>query len=307
MSKPVLTVILAHADLAAQQAHLARGALFLPEPEPLPEQYLEIVLRIETAVGTDVELDARVLQVLPGHGIAVAPEVLAVAKTVLAPLFAEPPGADDVATFIFWGRAERPVSARPRVPSGAPPVVPASIPPATPTPIPSATPKPIPIPTPVPTGDPPPSTPDDVPFGDLDLDETAKLEAEIAGMNTNQKMQLAMRGTRLARTLLLKDVNKNLQAFIIQNPRITLDEIRSLAGNRQLNPDVLNTIANHKDWGNNPNIVVALVRNPKTPQLVTAKLIEKVPMAEARRLAKANDVPRHVVSAARKRLTETEK
>jgi hypothetical protein len=300
-------VILAHADLAAQQAHLARGALFLPEPEPLPEQYLEIVLRIETAVGTDVELDARVLQVLPGHGIAVAPEVLAVAKTVLAPLFAEPPGADDVATFIFWGRAERPVSARPRVPSGAPPVVPASIPPATPTPIPSATPKPIPIPTPVPTGDPPPSTPDDVPFGDLDLDETAKLEAEIAGMNTNQKMQLAMRGTRLARTLLLKDVNKNLQAFIIQNPRITLDEIRSLAGNRQLNPDVLNTIANHKDWGNNPNIVVALVRNPKTPQLVTAKLIEKVPMAEARRLAKANDVPRHVVSAARKRLTETEK
>jgi hypothetical protein len=337
VSKPVLTVILAHGDLAAQQAHLARGALFLPEPEPLPEQYLEIVLRIETAVGTDVELDARVLQVLPGHGIAVAPEVLAVAKTALAPLFAEPPGEDDVATFIFWGRAERPASARPRVPSGAPLAVqasipiPASIPTATPsaiptataTPIPTATPTPIPTaaptpdaiasgtsastPTPIPTGDPPPSTPDDVPFGDLDLDETAKLEAEIAGMNTNQKMQLAMRGSRLARTLLLKDVNKNLQAFIIQNPRITLDEVKSLAGNRQLNPDVLSTIANHKDWGNNPNIVVALVRNPKTPQLATTKLIEKVPMVEARRLAKANDVPRHVVSAARKRLTETEK
>jgi hypothetical protein len=265
--KPLLTVILAHPDLAAQAAHLARGALFLPEPEPLPEPFVEITLRVETAAGSGVELDGRVLQILPGHGIAVAFDDAAGAKAKLGPLFAEPPGVEAGATFVFWGRMERKPSDRPAPPEGASPG-------------------------------------EGEARQGIELDETAKVEAEIAGMNTNQKMQLAMRGSRVARTLLLKDVNKNLQAFIIQNPKITLEEVRVLAANRQANPDVLNTIAANKDWGNNPNIITALVRNPKTPQGTAARLVEKVPMAEVRRLAKATDVPRVVVSAARKRVAD---
>jgi hypothetical protein len=252
--KPLLTVILAHSDLAAQAAHLARGALFLPEPEPLPEPFAEITLRVETAAGSAIEIDGRVLQILPGHGIAVAFDDTTGARTKLGPLFAEPAdggGGGEQATFVFWGRTgEKDREAR----------------------------------------------------EGIELDETAKVEAEIAGMNTNQKMQLAMRGSRVARTLLLKDVNKNLQTFIIQNPKITLEEVRMLAANRQANPDVLNTIAANKDWGNNPNIITALVRNPKTPPGTAAKLVEKVPMTEVRRLAKAADVPRVVVAAARRRL-----
>jgi hypothetical protein len=267
VSKPVLTLILAHPDQAVQAAHLARGALFIPEPEPLPEPFAEITLRIETGSGTGVELGGRVLQILPGHGIAVAFDDMAAAKAKLAPLFAEPAGAEEQPTFVFWGRMERQASLPPdAAPSPAPPAADAD--------------------------------------AGLELDETVKLEAEIAGMNTNQKMQLAMRGSRVARTLLLKDVNKNLQTFIVQNPRISLEEIRTLASNRQALPDVLNTIAANKDWGNNPNIVVALVRNPKTPGTTAARLMEKVPMAEVRRLAKANDVPRPVMAAARKRLAE---
>ena len=262
MPKPVLTVILSHADQSAQAAHLARGALFLPEPEPLPEPFAEIVLRVETASGNGVEADGRVLQILPGHGIAVAFDDLAATKAKLLPLLAEPAG-EDGATFVFWGRQERAASARP-----AP-------------------------------EEPPPSAP-----RDIELDELTKLEAEIASMNTNQKMQLAMRGDRTARTLLLRDVNKNLQTFILQNPRISLDEVRAFASNRQAVPDVLNAIAANKDWGNNPNIVTALVRNPKTPGATAARLVDKAPIAEVRRLAKANDIPRAVTAAARKRLAD---
>lgn len=280
MPKPLLTLILAFPDQAIQAAHLARGALFLPEPEPLPEPFAEIVLRVETAGGTGVELDGRVLQILPGHGIAVSFDDMAAAKAQLAPLFAEPAHAEDEATFVFWGRMERKASLRPVVPPSAVPPAPAAAaePPS-----------------------PPPSL-DDAAALELELDATAKMEAEIAGLNTNQKMQLAMRGDRLARTLLLKDLNRNLQSFVVQNPRISLDEVRSLAANRQALPDVLNTIAANKDWGANPNIVLALIRNPKTAASTAARLMEKVPIAEVRRLAKANDVPRAVNAAARKRL-----
>jgi hypothetical protein len=272
--KPLLTLILAHPDQAVQAAHLARGALFLPEPEPLPEPFAEITLRVETGSGKSVELDGRVLQILPGHGIAVAFDDMAAAKSKLAQLFAEPVAAEEEATFIFWGRMERPASLRPR----------------------GAATDPSPVPAPEPEVAPAPPA--------IELDETAKAEAEIAGMNTNQKMQLGMRGDRTARTLLLKDLNKNLQSFVIQNPRITLDEVRSLAASRQALPDVLNTIAANKDWGNNPNIVTALVRNPKTPGTTAAKLMDKVPIAEVRRLAKGTDVPRAVMAAARKRLAD---
>jgi hypothetical protein len=271
VSKPVLTLILGHSDLSVQAAHLARGALFLPEPEPLPEPFAEIVLRVETASGAAVELDGRVLQILLGHGIAVAFDDMASAKARLLPLFAEPAAGDEGATFLFWGRsATTTVAAQVAAPALAEPPEPAS---------PAA-------------------------VAELDLADTAKAEAEIAAMNTNQKMQLAMRGDRVARTLLLKDVNRSLQNFIVQNPRITLDEVRTLAGSRLANPDVLVTIAANKDWGNNPNVILALVRNPKTPPATAAKLVDKVPIAEVRRLAKANDVPRVVMAAARKRVAD---
>jgi hypothetical protein len=267
--KPLLTLILAHGDLAVQAAHLARGALFLPEPEPLPEPFADIVLRVETPSGIGVELDGRVLQILPGRGIAVSFDDLAGAKAKLAPLFAEPPTAEQGATFIFWGGTDRKLSVRP-----------------------------IAAPSHVTDPAPPPDV------EELELDATAKLEAEIAAMNTNQKMQLAMRGDRTARTLLLKDINKNIQTFIIQNPRISLEEVRAIAASRLANPDVLNTIAANKDWGNNPNVVLALVRNPKTPPSTAARLVEKIPIAEVRRLAKANDVPPAVTAAARKRVAD---
>ncbi len=119
--KPVLTLILAYPDQALQAAHLTRGALFLPEPEPLPEPFAEIVLRVETAAGTGVELEGKVLQILPGRGIAVSFDDVAAARVKLAPLFAEPPHAEEEATFVFWGRIERKASLRPVDPPAAPP------------------------------------------------------------------------------------------------------------------------------------------------------------------------------------------
>jgi hypothetical protein len=269
LSKPVLTVIFGDRDLAMQAAHLARGALFLPEPEPLPEPFAEIVLRVETASGSGVDLEGRVLQILAGRGIAIAFDDAAGAKTKLAPLFAENVREEEpeTPTFVFWGRGGGKKT---------------SFPPAASVPSPEEI--------------------EEAP--EPELDEAAKIQQQIAGMTSAQKMQLAMHGDRTARLLLLKDVNKTFQTFILQNARITLDEVRYIAGFRQASPDVLNTIAAHRDWGNNPNIASALVRNPKTPGATAAKLVEKLPIAEARRLAKANDVPRAVTVAARKRVAD---
>jgi hypothetical protein len=127
---------------------------------------------------------------------------------------------------------------------------------------------------------------------------------QIREMSSNEKMQLALKGDRNARQLLLKDVNKGIQPFLLQNPRITIDEIRYIAGYRQVNPDVLVTIAAHRDWGQNQGVLAALVRNPKTPAPTAVKLLDRLPPAELRRLAKSSEVPRAVQTAARKKVTD---
>jgi len=109
---------------------------------------------------------------------------------------------------------------------------------------------------------------------------------------------------RAARLLLLKDTNKTIQVFVLQNKRITLDEVRYIAGYRQAHPDVLVTIAGNRDWTASPAVVSALVRNPKTPSPTAVKLLDKLPIADVRRLAKSNDVPRPVQMAARKKAVD---
>ena len=122
----------------------------------------------------------------------------------------------------------------------------------------------------------------------------------IAEMTTSAKLQLALHGDKTARTLLLRDPNKHIHAYIIQNKGITLDEVRFIAGFRQANPDVLKQIGENREWMQNPRIVAALVTNPKTPPSTATKLLSLLPVTELRRIAKSQNVPRSVSAAARK-------
>jgi hypothetical protein len=121
-------------------------------------------------------------------------------------------------------------------------------------------------------------------------------------MTANEKMQLAAHGDRPSRLLLMKDPMRTVQTFLLQNPRIALEEIRALAGSRQSTPDVLQAIAAHRDWSQNPGVVTALVRNPRTPLGAAVRLLDRLPEQEIRRLSRSNDVSRGVQTAARKRL-----
>jgi hypothetical protein len=251
-------------ELAAQERHLTHGAFFVPAPDPPPDPLEELLLRIESSTVHFAELLVRVLQISPTH-VALAPVDVDAARAALAPLLAAVRSTPgEGATAVFWGATD----------SSAQPVAPEP-------------------PSPEPASSEPALPPDD-----------KLLYDKIKEMSSNEKMQLALHGDRNARLLLLKDVNKNVQTFLLQNPRITIEEIKYIAGYRQANPDVLVTIAGHRDWGQNQGVLTALVRNPKTPSLTAVKLLDKIAPAELRRLAKGAEVPRAVQVAARKKVTD---
>jgi len=264
VSEPVvLTVIFQRpSDFLAQEAHLARGALFVPVPEPAPEPFQEIVVRVEGPGGEPVESVAQVLEITPA-GMALAFRDLDGARRALAPLFDAARTASEVeggATWVFWGRQEAVVEETEDAPA--------------------------------------PSQAGALAAAD---EPSELLYEQIRAMSGQEKMRLALKGDRPTRLVLLKDVNKNLQTFLIQNPRITLDEIRWLAASRQTSPDVLHSISQHREWGQNAGSVSALIHNPKTPPTTAVKLLEKLPMSEIRRLARTGEAPRAVTIAARKK------
>jgi hypothetical protein len=133
-----------------------------------------------------------------------------------------------------------------------------------------------------------------------DTGAAAMIHERIRGMTANEKLKLALSGGKLERTLLLRDPNKSIQAHIIKNRRITLDEVRYIAGFRQASADVLKQISETQEWVGNPGILIALVSNPRTPANVALKLLKFVPVGELRRLAKSQTTPQAVSSAAKK-------
>lgn len=131
---------------------------------------------------------------------------------------------------------------------------------------------------------------------------TGNLRLRITRMSSLEKQDLALSGNRLERLALLKDSNKTLHTLVLKNRKITSEEVRMLAAFRNANPQALQKIAANTEWARDGRIVTALVGNPKTPQQVAIRLLDRLPTAELRRLARATDVPPAISRAARRKL-----
>lgn len=131
---------------------------------------------------------------------------------------------------------------------------------------------------------------------------TGNLRLRITRMSALEKQDLALSGNRLERLALLKDSNKGLHTLVLKNRKISSEEVRMLAGFRNANPQALQKIATNSEWTRDGRIVAALVGNPKTPAQIAVRLLDRLPVSELRRLAKATDVPPAISKAARRKL-----
>ena len=123
----------------------------------------------------------------------------------------------------------------------------------------------------------------------------------LAQLSPPQKMALALQCGREERHHLLRDNNKVLHAYVLRNPRIGTDEVQAAARLNTLSPEALKAISEHPEWGQNPTICAALVRNPKTPIAIALQLLPRVPLNDVRAIAKGA-ARQQIVVAARKLL-----
>jgi hypothetical protein len=125
---------------------------------------------------------------------------------------------------------------------------------------------------------------------------------KIQTMSVSEKLDLARKASKEARSILIRDANKLVQLAVINSPKITESEIIAIASNRQVTEDVLKEIGMNREWLRNYQVRLALVNNPKTPLSIAMAQVSYLNQRDLSLLAKSKGVPRPVVIAAEGRL-----
>ena len=95
--------------------------------------------------------------------------------------------------------------------------------------------------------------------------ERVSLIRRVMFLNARDRMKLAMKGDREARGILIRDSNRMVAVAVINNPRVTDQEVENIAAMRTVADEVLRLIALNRAWARSYSIIHNLVRNPRTP------------------------------------------
>jgi hypothetical protein len=145
-----------------------------------------------------------------------------------------------------------------------------------------------------------PSPPPDL--AELDKKDPSKMSvfARILTMTVSEKVQLAFKGGKSERMVLVRDRNRLVCSAVMRNPRMTDQEAESIASMRNLDDEVLRLISMKREWMAKYNILLTLVRNPKCPIGIVLPLINRLTLRDLKSLKDDKGVPETVRTIARK-------
>jgi regulator of extracellular matrix RemA (YlzA/DUF370 family) len=106
--------------------------------------------------------------------------------------------------------------------------------------------------------------------------ERVSLIRRIMFMNTRDRMKLAMKGDREARSILIRDSNKVVCSAVVNNPRITEQEIENISAMRTVADEVLRVIVLNRSWARSYPIIHNLARNPRTPIPTVINILPRI-------------------------------
>lgn len=225
------------------ESQISRGGLLIRAPEREIQAGDSLALEIATPAGI-AKLEATVLQVIVGHGIAVSfDRDNAALERLIAAARSKPVAGADAPTAVWVEERKRRASR---------------------------------------------------------ADEP--IHERIKNATKPEKLQLALRGGRPERLLLIRDRDKSLHQYVIRNAKIAIDEVAAIARMTTVAPDVLKFIAERREWFQRPEVAAALARNPRVPLPIATRMLKHVSSMELRQIAKGAGVRERVAQAARKKL-----
>ena len=120
--------------------------------------------------------------------------------------------------------------------------------------------------------------------------ERISLIRRIMFMTTRDRMKLAMKGDREARSILIRDANKVVSSAVINNPRITDHEVENISAMRTVADEVLRLIALNRTWARSYPIIHNLARNPRTPIPTAMNILPRIRTKDLQNLTQNRNV-----------------
>ena len=142
--------------------------------------------------------------------------------------------------------------------------------------------------------------PPEVSASELQDPKKQSIFTKILLMTVSEKVQLAYKGGKTERMILVRDHNRLICTAVMRNPRMNESEIESIAGMRGINEEVLRLIGMRRDWVSKYNITHILVRNPKAPIGVVLPIINRLTLRDLKYLKDDRNVSEVVRVTARK-------
>ena len=128
----------------------------------------------------------------------------------------------------------------------------------------------------------------------------------IANLNVANRIALAMKGNREERAILIRDPNRIVTAAVLSSPKMTETEAASIAKMQNVSEDVLRTIAKNRSWLKNYSVILACVKNPKTPVALSINLMARLMEKDLKLLSTDRNVPDALRTQARRKMTNAD-
>jgi hypothetical protein len=142
--------------------------------------------------------------------------------------------------------------------------------------------------------------------GATEEEKTQTFQQRLSSMTVPEKVKCATKGTREMRSILIRDPNRMVASAVLSCPKVNDAEVESFAKMGSVSEEILRTIAHSRAWTKSYSVVLALVKNSKTPVAITLNLMQRLNPGDVKKLATDRNVPEALRLAAKKKYAKNQ-
>ena len=121
--------------------------------------------------------------------------------------------------------------------------------------------------------------------------ERVSMLSKVMGMNMKDRIKMAAKGNREARNILIRDPNRVVAQAVINNPKLTEQEVEMISKMRTVPKDVLRQVAMNRTWARNYSVIHNLALNPRTPVGDAMSIVTRLQPRDLISITKNKNVP----------------
>ena len=133
-----------------------------------------------------------------------------------------------------------------------------------------------------------------------DVQRQAPPHERLRNLNATQQVKLARKGEMNDRIMLERLYGRGVWEALLQNPKLTLPEVATIARKGSVPRPLLETIVDNNGWIQSPLVRRALLTNPRVASEAILKLLRMTPKHEVRSIWKTTTYSQLVRDTAKK-------